>query len=79
MYVRKIYCKCVKIGWAKHSRFQPVKFFMGMLCGAWASSIYYLTIPKYSQKNFRGSNSRTAKVQPSKSFPVYGITAKKVL
>ena len=32
-----------------------MKFFMGIFCGALASSAYYLTIAKYSRENFRST------------------------
>ena len=35
--------------------FGPIKFFTEILCGALASSVYYLTIAKYSQENFCGT------------------------
>ena len=35
--------------------FSPIDFFMEILCDALASSVYYFTIAKYSQKKFRGT------------------------
>ena len=35
--------------------FSPMKFSREYFCGALASSVYYSTIAKYSQKNFRGT------------------------
>ena len=35
--------------------FSPMKFLREDFCGPLASSVYYLTIAKYSQKNFRGT------------------------
>ena len=35
--------------------FSPMKFSQEYFCGALASSVYYLTIAKYSWKNFCGT------------------------
>ena len=52
------YCECGKIHWAKHSQLSPKKFSWRYLCGALASSDYYLTIAKYSQENFHSTQPK---------------------
>ena len=50
-----VYHKWGEIHWAKHSWFQPYEDFHRNICCSLASSIYYLTIAKYPQENFRGT------------------------
>ena len=47
-----------KIHWAKHSRLQQY------FCGPLASSVYYLTIAKYSWGNFCDTVKKTRKFSP---------------
>ena len=57
-----------KVRWAKHSWFQPYEDFAGILLRAFASSIYYVNIDKYSRENFRGAlNNRESSV--NRTFP----------
>ena len=72
---QEIYCRRGKIRWDKHLQFQPYEVFLRKYFrGALATSVHYLPKTKNSRENFRGKfkTTKTAKVSPNESFPVYG-------